>query len=110
MILLSEIVRVGQMEIGDVSSEISPEVRPVCLTLTTSGVPGVPGVGAGERTAPPVSSHHPPVLLTAAAAQPAGPHLVPGEAHHPAVGVHTVQLQSRLSPPVKNINYLLWLR
>ena len=86
----------------------------MCLTLTTSGVPGVPGVSAGQRTAPPVSSpsHHPPVLLTGAAAQPAGPRLLPGEAHHPAVGVHTVQLQSRQSPPVenikniKNINYL----
>ena len=73
------------------------------LTLTTPGVPGVPGVGAGERPGAPVSSpshcHHPPVLLTAAAAQLAGPDLLPGPADHPAVGVHTVQLQSRLSPP-----------
>ena len=95
------------------SSEISPEVRPVGLTLTTSGVPGVPGVGTGERPGCPVSSpsdpHHPPVLLTAAAAQVAGPDLLPGPAHHPAVGVHTVELQSRQSPPDNrdpvNINY-----
>ena len=76
----------------------------MCLTLTTSGAPGVPAIcGSVRPGGPPLSSpphcHHPAVLLTGGPAQPAGPHLVPGLADHPAVGVHSVELQSRQSPP-----------
>ena len=61
-----------------------PEVRPVRVVVTT--------VCVGGGGSLPVSPHHPPVLLTAAPAQVAGPDLLPGPAHHPAVGVHTVHV------------------